>query len=101
MVVCCNADAVDYIRTRPWFQSAVEQYALMQPSDFLLPPSQWLERMRANYARITARLQAMLDSAMQRSDVTQIREFIVKSIQDVRVLYNSEVLSCRLSLNNK
>jgi len=80
-------DAADYIRTRPWFQTAMEQYALMQPSDFLLPPSQWLERMRANYVRIIAHLQAMLDSAMQRSDITQIREFIIKSIQENQWMY--------------
>jgi hypothetical protein len=80
-----HMESMEYIRRQPWFQ----RLASMQPSDFLMPPAQFMERMRMMYVQFMARLQATLDQATDRPEMRQFRDSALRYLHENKWLYQS------------
>jgi hypothetical protein len=52
----------------------------MYPSDYIVPPSQWQARLEA----IADRIDQWLQEVLSKPEVHYVREWVVKSMQNVR-----------------
>lgn len=72
-------------------------YALMKPSDFLLPPDQWMDKLKSNFNRVLAKIEADIDQlvANNRPQIEQIKQRLFRYLQQ-----NQEVFR-RLGLESQ
>ena len=72
-------------------------YALMKPSDFLLPPEQWADKLKSNFNRVMAKIESDIDQlvAANRPQIEQIKQKVFKYLQQ-----NQEIFM-RLGMENQ
>lgn len=73
-------------------------YALMKPSDFLLPPEQWMDKLKQNFARVMAKIESDLDQyiAKYKPQIEQLKQKIFRYLQENQEMFRKLGLEAKL-----
>jgi len=76
----------------------IREYALMKPSDLLLPPEQWMDRLQSNYNRLMVRLESDLDQYIikYKPKIEQYKQKLFRYLQENQEIFRKMGLETKL-----